>query len=151
MMAGTESTISAEVLGRRIRSARRALKLKQSDLARHLDIPRTAVVQIEKGNRGVSTLELSQLAEILNRPIGQFFREDFNGRDVPYSLADAPGTTVTSAAFAANIIGLALACYRRGEVSGGWLRDFAVSLGLTIDQMTRIDEGCKPDGFKSPP
>lgn len=64
-----------KALGRRVREARELAGLSQQAAAETLGLPRTAVTQIEAGNRSVSTLELSQLAGLLRRPVGWFLRD----------------------------------------------------------------------------
>ncbi|MDR3440590.1 ImmA/IrrE family metallo-endopeptidase [Telmatospirillum sp.] len=51
-------------LGLRLRSARERRGLSQQAVAAALNLQRTAVTNIESGNRAVSTLELSRLAEL---------------------------------------------------------------------------------------
>jgi Zn-dependent peptidase ImmA (M78 family)/transcriptional regulator with XRE-family HTH domain len=60
-------------LGMRLKEARENRGLSQENVAEDLGLPRTAVTHIEAGNRQVSTLELSQLAELYHRPIADFF------------------------------------------------------------------------------
>ena len=55
-------TVEAEELGRRLRVAREARGLSQEAVAEALGLPRTAITQMEAGNRSVSTLELAKLA-----------------------------------------------------------------------------------------
>jgi transcriptional regulator with XRE-family HTH domain len=64
-----------ELLGKRLRDARESLGLPQSTVADHLEIPRTAVSEIEAGRRKVTFLELKRLAALYRRPIG-FFSDD---------------------------------------------------------------------------
>lgn len=52
-----------------------AAGLTQEKVANFLGIPRTAVVQVESGNRAVSTLELSQFAQVCHCPVSRFFEE----------------------------------------------------------------------------
>jgi Zn-dependent peptidase ImmA (M78 family)/DNA-binding XRE family transcriptional regulator len=66
-------TIDAETLGQRLREARSRSGLTQEAVARALELPRTAIVHIESGNRSVSTLELARFAEIYRQPIASFF------------------------------------------------------------------------------
>lgn len=65
-------------LASRIRAAREAANLTQADLATALDIPRSAVVQIEAGNRKVSSLELERIARLVGRDIRDFLRSTFD-------------------------------------------------------------------------
>ncbi len=59
-------------LGERIRYARVARELSQADLARSLDVDRSALVRMESGERKVSALELFLLAEVLKVPMSHF-------------------------------------------------------------------------------
>ena len=54
--------IDQQELGRRLRQAREASAMTQDDVARHLDVSRSTVAQIELGNRTVSGIELSRIA-----------------------------------------------------------------------------------------
>lgn len=53
------------LLGERLRKAREYVGLSQEDVALHLGVPRTAVTQMEKGNRRIDATELSKLAALL--------------------------------------------------------------------------------------
>jgi len=68
-------TFDQPTLGRRLREARESRSLSQQAAADTLGLPRTAMTQIEAGNRSVSTLELAQLAELYRRPVAGFFQE----------------------------------------------------------------------------
>ncbi|MHA6618928.1 helix-turn-helix domain-containing protein [Pseudonocardia sp. DLS-67] len=59
-------------MGERVRELRLAHQLSQAELARRLDLDRTAVVRVEAGERQVSALELGQLADIFDVPIAHF-------------------------------------------------------------------------------
>jgi len=54
-------------MGARIRESRLYLALSQEEVATTLGIPRSAVSQIEAGQRGLDALELKKLAELLGR------------------------------------------------------------------------------------
>lgn len=64
-------------LARRLRAARRACHITQAKAARVLGIPRSAVSQIETGQRGVSGLELHRLAQLYSRDVGDFLEDRF--------------------------------------------------------------------------
>jgi transcriptional regulator with XRE-family HTH domain len=64
-----------QILGTRLKEAREYLELSQDEVARILDIPRTAVSLMEAGQRKVDAIELKKLAEIYQRPIGYFTGE----------------------------------------------------------------------------
>ena len=66
-------TIQQDVLAARLRAARLASGFTQEQVSASLGLPRTAIVQLEAGNRAVSTLELAKLSAIYNRPIASFF------------------------------------------------------------------------------
>ena len=51
-------------LGRSIQKARKFVRLNQSQVAHELGVPRTAVTQMELGNRRVSTLEIARMAKL---------------------------------------------------------------------------------------
>ncbi len=56
--------LDAAQLGLRLRSARERSGISQQDAANSLELPRTAITNIEAGNRSVSTLELTRLAAL---------------------------------------------------------------------------------------
>ncbi len=62
-------------LGKRLKNSREDRGVTQEASAEALGIPRTAIVQMEAGNRSISTLELAQLADLYDRPIAEFFSE----------------------------------------------------------------------------
>ena len=59
-------------IGRRLRAARDNCGLTQQEVAHSVGMPRTAVVQVEAGNRAVSSLELSRFARLYGRAIEEF-------------------------------------------------------------------------------
>jgi transcriptional regulator with XRE-family HTH domain len=63
-------------LGSRLKDAREYLELSQDEVARALNVPRTAISMIENGQRKVEAIELKRFAEIYQRPIGYFTGED---------------------------------------------------------------------------
>lgn len=60
-------------LGTRLREARENRELSQQAVGEALGLPRTAITQIESGNRAISTFELSRLADLYRRPVVDFF------------------------------------------------------------------------------
>ena len=64
-------------LARRLRAARKACHITQAKAARVLGIPRSAVSQMETGQRGVSALELHRLAQLYSRDVGGFLEDRF--------------------------------------------------------------------------
>lgn len=73
-------------LGRRLRYAREFRGLSQQATANAIGVTRTAITQMESGNRSVSTLELSKLAECYRRPISFFFQEAAEEQDIFVAL-----------------------------------------------------------------
>src|SRR5690349_3481854 len=67
--------IDLATLGKRLKKAREDRGVTQEAAADALGVPRTAIVHIEAGNRSISTLELSLLADLYERPIAEFFSE----------------------------------------------------------------------------
>ena len=63
-------------LGDRLREARKYLGLKQEEVATYLKIPRTALTDIENGQRRVEAIELARLAKLCRQPVGYFTGED---------------------------------------------------------------------------
>ena len=68
-------SFNPQTLGRRLREARENCGLSQQVASDAIGVPRTAITQLEAGNRAVSTLELAQLAELYRRPVIEFFGE----------------------------------------------------------------------------
>jgi Zn-dependent peptidase ImmA (M78 family)/transcriptional regulator with XRE-family HTH domain len=68
--------IDAAQIGLRLRAARERRGLSQQEAADALKLPRTAVTNIETGNRAVSTLELTKLAALYRIPVGLILDED---------------------------------------------------------------------------
>ena len=74
-------------LGDRLREARKYLGLKQEEVATYLKIPRTALTDIESGQRRVEALELTRLAKLYRQPVGFFTGEDAVGASLPVDVA----------------------------------------------------------------
>ena len=85
--------ITQEILGQRLRLARLNVGLSQEAVAGELQVPRPTISQIESGKRGVSGLELAQLARLYGRPIASFL--DATSAE---ALQDDPLTLLFSAA-----------------------------------------------------
>lgn len=66
--------IDPRELGRRLREARSARGMTQEEVAGHLDIARTTLTAIEKGDRGVRPEELSRLAALYGRKLSELLR-----------------------------------------------------------------------------
>lgn len=76
------TTVDQHELGRRLKAARASCALTQDDVAGHLGLARSAITQIEQGNRSVTGLELHRLAEYLGRDMRDLLDEDFQEDDV---------------------------------------------------------------------
>lgn len=74
-------------LGDRLREARKYLGLKQEEVASYLKIPRTALTDIENGQRRVEAIELSRLAKLYRQPVGYFTGEDDAAASLPVDVA----------------------------------------------------------------
>jgi transcriptional regulator with XRE-family HTH domain len=74
-------------LGERLREARKYLGLKQEDVAAYLSIPRTALVDIESGQRRVEAIELTRLAKLYKQPVSYLTGEDAAAADLPAGVA----------------------------------------------------------------
>ena len=84
----------AKDLGSRLRSARESRGLSQQAVAQALDLPRTAVTQLEAGSRSVSTFELTRLSELYMHPVADLLQDGSRDeeRDVLVALHRiAPG------------------------------------------------------------
>jgi transcriptional regulator with XRE-family HTH domain len=73
-------------LGERLREARKYLGLNQEEVAHYLKIPRTALVDIESGQRRVEAIELTRLAKLYRQPVGYFTGEDAGAAALPTSV-----------------------------------------------------------------
>ena len=78
--------VDRKLLGSRLKEAREYLELSQDEVARILDVPRTAISLMEAGQRRVDVMELKKLAEIYQRPISHFTGEDHATLPVPDSV-----------------------------------------------------------------
>lgn len=74
-------------LGDRLREARKYLGLKQEEVAAYLTIPRTALTDIENGQRRVEAIELTRLAKLYRQPVSFFTGEDEAAADLPVDMA----------------------------------------------------------------
>lgn len=73
-------------LGSRLKEAREYLGLSQDEVAKALDLPRSAVSLMETGQRKVDAIELKRLAEIYQRPIAFFTGEAGEPAPVPETV-----------------------------------------------------------------
>ena len=73
--------INAAQLGARLRDARERRGLSQQVVADALGLPRTAVTNMEAGQRAVSTLELTKLADLYARPVAWLLAQQSSATD----------------------------------------------------------------------
>lgn len=71
------NTLTPEEIGSKLKSIRKQKGFSQEDIARILKIPRSSVVQMEKGNRNISLIEMNKLSETLGFSIDSFIRGDY--------------------------------------------------------------------------
>src|ERR1044072_7226756 len=64
--------LDPKVLGARLQEARKARGLTQQNVADELQMARTTIVAIEKGERRVSSQELVRFADLYGRPVSDF-------------------------------------------------------------------------------
>jgi Zn-dependent peptidase ImmA (M78 family)/transcriptional regulator with XRE-family HTH domain len=70
--------IDRQELGRRLRCLREGRRYTQEDVAGVLDISRSAVVQMEAGNRSIDSIELMKLSRELGFEPADLFAEEFH-------------------------------------------------------------------------
>jgi len=73
--------VNQEEIGRRLRAAREAASLTQEQAGGRIGLSRSAIAQIELGNRSVSSIELDRLGFLYGRDIRDFFSEEFARED----------------------------------------------------------------------
>jgi Zn-dependent peptidase ImmA (M78 family)/DNA-binding XRE family transcriptional regulator len=85
--------INGNELARRLRQAREEVGMNQQQVADAIGVHRTAITQMEAGNRSVSTVELTRMADRYGRPVTWFLSEgDGEAEDVLLTLHRAvPG------------------------------------------------------------
>jgi len=98
--------VDQRTLAKRLREAREFLNLSQQFVADQTGIPRSAVSEIERGNRKVDSLELRRLADLYRFPVSYFLGEQ----------ADPAGTKDPTALRALNRTARGLTERDRDEV-----------------------------------
>lgn len=101
-------TLTQAEMAERLRSARESAGLTQEEVARHLSIPRSAVVQIEAGARRVSGLELGQMAHLFGRAIQDFVAPTFQQDGVAVLLRAVPEASAQTEARTAVLDAIAV-------------------------------------------
>lgn len=74
-------------IGERLRDARRYVGLNQEDVAALLKVPRSAISEMETGQRKVEALELKRLAELYRQSIGYLTGEEDHSEDMSADVA----------------------------------------------------------------
>jgi transcriptional regulator with XRE-family HTH domain len=64
-----------KLIGELLRESRDYLALSQDEVARAMELPRSAISQIETGQRKVDTVELKKFAQLYRRPVTYFTGE----------------------------------------------------------------------------
>lgn len=78
-----------EALGSRLKEIREYLNLSQQDVAAATGIPRSAVSDIERGQRKVDSLELRKFSRLYRYPVGHLLGEDSQAAEPATALARA--------------------------------------------------------------
>jgi transcriptional regulator with XRE-family HTH domain len=74
-------------MGVRLKEAREYVGLSQDEVAKTLSIPRTALSNIETGQRRIDVLELKKLARLYKRPVEYFTGEETIDQSLPAGVA----------------------------------------------------------------
>lgn len=83
----SDDAMERQRLGNRLRDARKYLGLKQDEVASYLKIPRTALTDIENGQRRVEAIELTRLAKLYRQSVAHFTGEDEASASLPPDVA----------------------------------------------------------------
>ncbi|WP_081991230.1 helix-turn-helix domain-containing protein [Inquilinus limosus] len=84
----SDGEIERRRLGERLKKAREYVGYSQDEAASFLRVPRTAITNIESGQRRVEALELKRLAELYRQPVSHFTGDkDDAGTTLPPDVA----------------------------------------------------------------
>ena len=83
----SETEADRQRLGIRLREARNYLGFKQEEVASALGIPRTALSDIESGQRKVDAIELQRLAKLYRQDVSYFLDENAAAAPLPDNVA----------------------------------------------------------------
>lgn len=78
------------VLKNRVKELRARLNLRQSDLAREVDVTRQTILAIEKGRLNPSIVVSLKIAHVLGEPVGSIFFLDAKPLDANQLLRAEP-------------------------------------------------------------
>ncbi|MFN8865327.1 MAG: type II toxin-antitoxin system antitoxin SocA domain-containing protein [Flavobacteriales bacterium] len=84
-------SFTSQSLGKRIMKLRKAKGFSQEELASHIGISRTSLVQIESGKRGVDVLEVHKMSLVLGFSIDDILSENFG---MGYAKDDADSDVI---------------------------------------------------------
>ena len=76
-----------KTLGERLREAREYLGFSQEEVATYLEVSRSALSNIESGQRKVEALELKKLARLYKRPVSYFTGDETEGESYGEDIA----------------------------------------------------------------
>lgn len=79
-----------ELVGLRVRQARKSAKLSQTELAEKLGLTFQQVQKYERGANRISAGKLLQIAEVFRKDIGWFFADAHYEKDFEPATGDAP-------------------------------------------------------------
>lgn len=84
--AGPPVNPDIKKLVERLKEAREYIGASQDRVAKFLDVPRSAISDMESGKRNVSAIELQKLAKLYQRPINWFTDDVIEGApaDIEY-------------------------------------------------------------------
>lgn len=74
-------------LGDRLREARHYVGLSQEDVATILKVPRSAISEMENGQRRIEALELKRLAGLYRQTVSYLTGDDDGAADLPADVA----------------------------------------------------------------
>jgi len=91
-------------VGERLRISRESAKLTQNDVAEKINIARTTIVAIEKGERRVRFSELQELTEVYGTSINALLRLEATHVDVAPRFRKLDGTNSSAVGSAAQLL-----------------------------------------------
>ena len=72
----TQPSVDRQTLAKRLREAREYFGFSQEEVAQYLGLPRSALSNIENGQRRVDVIELGKLAKLYKRPLSAFTEDE---------------------------------------------------------------------------